>query len=500
MGNRMRAVSLIFGMCVAAACSLEPRLREPAPPVADVWPIPATTAAAVPATAPAVTPATTPVTTPATTPAATPAGKETAAADIGWRDFFVDKRLQALIAQALANNRDLRIAVLNVERARAMYRIQRAERLPNVSAAGIYTKQSIPAALSNGSPPSTYQSYEVSVGVAAFELDLFGRVNSLSHAALEQYLAQEESRRSAQLALIAEVAQAYLTLASDRELKRLASDTRKSQQDSFALAQRMHETGAASGLDLAQARTTVESARADEARYEGNVAQDLDALTLLVGVTPDPAMLPQGLDVELASLGPPPAGLPSSVLLRRPDVRATEHLLRAANANIGAARAAFFPTISLVGNAGSASEDLSGLFKSGTGAWTFAPQVTLPIFAGGALSANLDVAHTDRRIAIAQYERSIQAGFREVADALALSDTLVRERNADEALTDATLSAYEISQKRYHSGRDSYLNVLDSQRNDYSARQRLIAVRLAEQTNRVTLYKALGGGWLEKSR
>ena len=422
------------------------------------------------------------------------------AADIGWREFFADKRLQTLIAQALENNRDLRIAVLNVERARAMYRIQRAQQLPSVSASGVYTKQNIPSALSDGVPPSTYQSYEVSIGMAAFELDLFGRVNSLSHAALEQYLAQEESRRSAQLTLIAEVAQAYLTLASDRELTRLAADTLKSQQDSFALTQKLYETGAASGLDLAQARTTVESARADDARYEGNVAQDIDALTLLVGVTPDPALLPQGLDVELAMLSAPPAGLPSIVLLRRPDVRANEHLLRAANANIGAARAAFFPTISLVGNVGSASVELSGLFKSGTGTWTFAPQVTLPIFAGGALSANLDAAHTDQRIALAQYEKAIQSGFREVADALALSDTLVRERNADEALADATLSAYELSQKRYRAGRDSYLNVLDSQRSDYAARQRLIAVRLAEQSNRVALYKALGGGWREHSR
>jgi len=472
MIERMRAAPMVVGLCIAAACSLEPTYREPAPPISDVWPMPATM----------------------------PAGKETVEADIGWRDFFADKRLQALIAQALENNRDLRIAVLNVERARAMYRIQRAQQLPSVSASGVYTKQNIPAALSDGVPPSTYQSYEVSIGVAAFEIDLFGRVNSLTHAALEQYLAQEESRRSAQLSLIAEVAQAYLTLASDRELTRLAADTLKSQQDSFAMTQQLHETGAASGLDLAQARTTVESARADAARYEGNVAQDIDALTLLVGVTPDPALLPQGLDVELAILSAPPAGLPSSVLLRRPDVRANEHLLRAANANIGAARAAFFPTISLVGNVGSASVELSGLFKSGTGTWTFAPQVTLPIFAGGALSANLDAARTDQRIALAQYEKAIQSGFREVADALALSDTLVRERNADEALTDATLSAYELSQKRYRAGRDSYLNVLDSQRSDYAARQRLIAVRLAEQSNRVALYKALGGGWREHSR
>lgn len=466
MRSALAAVALLIG-----ACSMEPRYRAPPLPVPDAWPIPADT----------------------------PAAGQPGLGDVGWRDFFVDARLQSLIAQALANNRDLRVAVLNVVRARELYRIQRAQRLPAVEAAGNYTKQNLPPVLSDGLSSSVSQYYEASVGVAAFEIDLFGRVRSLSHAALEQYFAQEESRRSAQLSLVAEVANAYLTLASDRELQHLAADTLKSQQDSFALTQKLRETGAASGLDVAQARTTVEAARADAAHYDGNVAQDVDALTLLLGSSPDPAEFPAGLDVQVAILTAPPAGLPSTVLLRRPDVLATEHLLRAADANIGAARAAFFPTITLIGDVGSASEQLSGLFKAGSGTWSFAPQVTLPIFEGGKLVGNLGAARADQGIAIAQYEKAIQSGFREVADALALSGSLVRERAADEALADATSSAYQLSQQRYKAGRDSYLNVLDSQRSDYAARQRLIAVRLAEQSNRIALYKALGGGWREKS-
>jgi multidrug efflux system outer membrane protein len=419
---------------------------------------------------------------------------------VGWRDFFVDTHLQALIAQALANNRDLRVAVLNVESARAQFHIQRAALLPSINASGIFTRQKVPSALEEGFPSSIYQYYDVSAGVSAFEIDLFGRVRSLSHAALETYLSQEESRRGAQLSLIAEIADAYLTLAADRDLQRLAASTLRSQQDSYALTQRSYDAGGVSGLDLAEARTTVETARADAARFDGNVAQDIDALTLLVGASPDPAQLPQGLGSGIAGLGELPAGLPSSVLLRRPDVLAAEHTLRSANANIGAARAAFFPSIDLTANVGSASTQLSGLFTAGTGAWTFAPQVTVPIFEGGQLFGNLAAARAARGIALAQYEKSIQAGFREVADALALAASLVRQREAEQALTDATARAFQLSQQRHQAGRDSYLNVLDAQRSDYAAQQGLISVRLAEQQNRVALYRALGGGWLERSR
>ncbi|MGC2459864.1 MAG: efflux transporter outer membrane subunit [Steroidobacteraceae bacterium] len=475
-----------------SACTLEPRYRAPALPVPDQWPMPATTAAPADTTAASIAPAQ------SDSEAGTAAS--VAAWDIGWRDFFADSRLQQLIAQALANNRDLRVAVLNIEVARAQYRVQRANLLPAINASGGYTKEKLPAVVT-GLPYSITESYyQAGVGVSSFELDLFGRVRSLTHAALEQYLAQEQARRSAQLSLIAQVASAYLTLASDRELERLAQETLKSQEDSFRLTQKRHAIGAVSGLDLAQAQTTVESARADAARYEGNVAQDMDALGLLVGAPVDAALLPQDVDANAIGLKALPAGLPSTVLLRRPDVLQSEYVLRAASADIGAARAAFFPTISLTGAIGSASPALSSLFKSGTGTWSFTPQATLPLFHGGQLIGNLAIARTDRDIALAQYDKAIQSGFREVADALALTPTLERERRAQEALVDAARRAYDLSQQRYKAGTDSYLTVLDAQRSFYGAQQALIATRLAQQNNRVTLYKALGGGWQEHSR
>jgi outer membrane protein, multidrug efflux system len=475
-----------------SACTMEPRYRAPPLPVAEQWPIPATT--------PGATDASPMPTEAAQSPQEASTAASVAAWDIGWRDFFADARLQQLIGQALANNRDLRVAVLNIQLARAQYRVQRSNLLPAVNASGSYTKQKLPA-VETGLPFSITESfYQVGVGVSSFEIDLFGRVRSLTHAALEQYLAQEQARRSAQLSLIAQIADAYLTLASDRELQRLAQDTLKSQEDSFRLTQQRHAIGAVSGLDLAQAQTTVESARADAARYEGNIAQDIDALTLLVGAPVDAGLLPQDFDANTLGLNALPAGLPSTVLLRRPDVLQAEHQLRSASADIGAARAAFFPTISLTGSIGSASPALSGLFKSGTGAWTFTPQATLPLFHGGELIGNLSVARTNRDIALAQYEKAIQSSFREVADALALTPTLERERQAQEALVEASKRSYDLSQQRYKSGSDSYLAVLDAQRSYYGAQQGLIATRLAQQNNRVTLYKALGGGWQERSR
>jgi len=464
-------------------CTMEPRYHAPPLPVAPQWPIPATTAGAADS-AP-------------TTDAGPTAG--VAAWDIGWRDFFADAHLQQLIAQALANNRDLRVAVLNIQLARAQYRVQRSALLPAIDASGSFTKEKLPA-VETGLPYSVTESYwQAGVGVSSFELDLFGRVRSLTHAALEQYLAQEQARRSAQLSLIAQIANAYLTLASDRELQRLAQQTLKSQEDSFELTQKRHAIGAVSGLDLAQAQTTVESARADAARYDGNIAQDIDTLGLLVGAPVDAGLLPQDFAANTVGVAALPAGLPSTVLLRRPDVLQAEHQLRSASADIGAARAAFFPTISLTGSIGSVSPELSGLFKSGTGSWTFLPQATLPLFHGGELLGNLSVARTNRDIALAQYEKAIQSSFREVADALALTLTLERQRQAQEALVDASRHSYDLSQQRYKSGTDSYLSVLDSQRSYYAAQQGLIATRLAQQNNRVTLYKALGGGWQERS-
>ncbi|MBV6417483.1 MAG: Outer membrane protein OprM [Steroidobacteraceae bacterium] len=416
-----------------------------------------------------------------------------AVADIGWRDFFVDPDLETLIGLALANNRDLRVAVLNVERARAQYRIQRAARVPSIAASGTLTR-------SGGETLPVTEAVGVAAGVVDFEFDLFGRVRNLSQAQLQRYFAQEEARRAAQLSLIAEVANAWLTLGADRELQRVARETLGNREQALVLTKKRHDLGAVSELDVAQAETSVETARADLARYSGLVATDINALTLLAGAPIDPALLAAKVDPEVSGLGALPAGLPSEVLLRRPDIRQAERLLRAANANIGAARAAFFPSISLTGSVGYASDELSGVFDSGNRVWSFAPRVTLPLFTGGRNIANLKSATADRDIALAQYEKAIQAGFRDVADALALTHTLAEQKASQMALLAAATRADELSRVRYESGRDSYLVLLDSQRTLYGAQQALIAVQLAEQSNRIRLYQVLGGGWNENTR
>ncbi|HEY6640888.1 efflux transporter outer membrane subunit [Povalibacter sp.] len=470
--------------CISGCGILEPKLPEAEPAIPVEWPLPPTTLAPV-------------------VPASSTAPAEGAAADIGWRDFFVDQRLEELIARALENNRDLRVAVLNVESVRAQYRIQRASRVPWVNATGTLQRSGGSARLNPAGPGAgaglVTELYSVDLGIAGFELDLFGRVRNLSEAALQRYLAQEEVRRSAQLSLIATVANAYLTLAADQELLRVSLATLKTYEDSYALTDRRHQFGAVSGLDVHQARVEVEAARSDVAFFSGTVAQDTNALNLLIGAPVDATLLPETFDDSVTASSALPAGLPSEVLLRRPDVRQAEHVLRAANANIGAARASFFPSISLTGAIGTASTDLSDLFKGDSDTWNFTPSINLPIFQGGRLRANLDGAHAERDIALAQYERAIQGGFREVADALALTATLSAQRHAQEALVDAATSAERLSRARYEAGRDSYLVQLDAQRTLYSALQGLISTRLAEENNRVVLYQVLGGGWNERS-
>jgi len=505
--RRARATSVLLAAALfAGGCiSLEPKLQLPPAPIPTSWPIPATTADAGTAApdlgggAATNDPRGEAAASEVGGGAAAPdVGGGAAAPDIGWRDFFADERLEQLIALALEGNRDFRATVLNVARFRALYDIRRADRLPSVDGAATAARTRLPSAQTGGDP-ETVTSYSLEVGVTAYELDLFGRVRNLSHEALEQYFASDENRRGAQLALIAAVADGYLALAADRELQLLAEETVKSQEESFSLTEKRHELGAVSGLDLAQERTTVESARVDAARFEGEVARDLNALTLLVGGPIDPALLPERFDERVAAIAAPPPGLPSEVLLRRPDVLAAEHLLRAANASIGAARAAYFPRIALTAVAGRASDDLSDLFSGGNGSWSFIPQVTVPIFQGGRLRAGRRAAEIGRDIAVADYEGAIQTGFREVADALALDRSLGRQREAQQALADAASRAYELSRERYQAGRDSYLVALDSQRIRYGAQQGLIVIRLAEQRNRVELYRALGGGWKETS-
>jgi multidrug efflux system outer membrane protein len=449
-------------LALAAGCSLAPRYERPAAPVAARYPD-------------------------------APEAAGPAAAELGWRDLLGDARLQRLVALALEQNRDLRVAALNVELAAARHRIQRSELFPTVGArAGVEASGTFDG-------DEVAARYSVGAGVTAFELDLFGRIRSLKAQALEEYLATEEARRAAQLALVAEVAIQYLEQrALDEELA-LARRTLEAVTAATELTRRRFDAGQASELDVQTAAAQVQAARAEVARVTRQRALAENALVLLVG-QPLPADLPppQPLDGQpvLAEL---PAGLPSDLLARRPDVLAAEHTLRGANASIGAARAAFFPTISLTAFGGLASTALSSLFTAGAAGWTFAPQVTQPIFTGGRNEANLDAAHVRKRIEIARYERAIQVAFREVADALAGRAALEEQLEAQLARVEAEQRRYDISELRYRTGIESYLAVLTAQRDLYTAQQGLIDVRLARLANTVTLYKALGGGWRERT-
>lgn len=421
-----------------------------------------------------------------------------AAAEQGWRQFFRDPALQQLIESALVNNRDLRIAALNIEAYRAQYRIQRADLLPAVSADGSASRQRLPADVGQTGRAGISSQYSATLGVSAYELDLFGRVRSLSQQALETYLSSEEARRSTQISLVASVANAYLTWQADQALLGLAQDTLKAFEQSHQLTVRSNAIGVASALDLSQSRTSVESARVKLAQYQRLVAQDRNGLTLLLG-SGLPAELPasQALDADL--LSQVPSGLPSDLLQRRPDILEAEHLLKAANANIGAARAAFFPRISLTANAGSLSPDLSGLFSGGSGTWLLQPQISLPIFNAGSLRASLDYSKVQKDISVARYEKTIQTAFQEVADGLAARQTYHRQLQAQRDLVEANQDYYRLAERRYRVGIDSNLTFLDAQRSLFSAQQELIINRLAQLASEVNLYKALGGGWRERT-
>ena len=428
-----------------------------------------------------------------------PAADAPEAADIGWREFFADDCLRQVVALTLVNNRDLRVAALNIDKARAQYRVQNADLYPGVSATGSQSATRTADGLRVPGNPEISRQYSASIGVSAYELDLFGRVRSLGAQALQQFLATEEARRSTHISLVAEVANAYLTLGADQERLALAQSTLTSQSESYRLSQRSFEVGIMSALALRQAQTSVDTARVDVARYTAQVAQDRNALVLLVGSAVPAELLPANLADSLNALPDLPSGLPSTLLQRRPDMQQAEHQLKAANANIGAARAAFYPRISLTASAGSSSADLSDLFKSGSGTWTFLPQISLPIFEGGANRANLDIAKIGRDINVAQYEKAIQTAFREVSDALAQRSTVGDQLEAQQSLVNAMAESDQLSRARFSRGVDSYLTVLDSQRSLYSAQQNLIGMRLSRMSNRVTLYKVLGGGWSAQS-
>lgn len=414
------------------------------------------------------------------------------AADMPWREFFPDERLKAIIETALENNRDLRLAALNVERARVLYRVQRTELLPKIYGNAGGGKERIPADISGTGSSTTVEQYSVGLGITSWEIDFFGRIRSLEQQALEQFLSTEQAHRSFQIVLISEVARAYLTLAADRENLKLSRSTLDSQQAAYDLIRRRYEVGIATELDLRQAQTRVETSRVDVARYTQLEAQDANALNLLTGSPVPAGLLPDYLN----DINPPRDILlkvSSEVLLNRPDVLQAENLLKAANANIGAARAAFFPRITLTTAVGTASDDLSDLFTSGTSAWNFSPRISLPIFDPRTWSA-LKTSKVDRKIALAGYEKAIQTAFREVADALAHRGTVGDQLEAQQSLVDATAETYRLSNARYDKGVDNYLSVLDAQRSLYASQQGLITVSLARFTNRVNLYAVLGGG------
>jgi multidrug efflux system outer membrane protein len=471
MRSAARAAALA-AVPLVAACSLAPRYHRPAAPVAAEW----EPGAAGPP------------------PSAAPPTSE-----LGWRDVFGDPRLQALVALALENNRDLRVAALNVERTRAQYRIERADQLPSVDAAASASRQRVPADLSPAGRALTTTSYTVGAAVTAFELDLFGRVRSLSAAALEELFATEEARRSAHLSLVGAVATQYLALRSLDDQIALARATLETVQASYDLTGRSYDAGRTSELDLRTAEAQVQTARFNLSAAELQRGRAERALVLLVGAPLQGDLPPaEPLDAQrvVADL---PAGVPSDVLQRRPDVLAAEHALRAANARIGAARAAFFPSISLTAFGGKASAELSGLFDPGADTWSFAPRITLPIFAGGALRASLDAAEVRKSVEIARYEGAVQAAFREVADALAARAELDVQLQAQEARVAAEQRRYQLSDLRYRKGVDSYLVVLTAQRDLFAAQQQLILSRLARLSNLVDLYRALGGGWIERT-
>jgi multidrug efflux system outer membrane protein len=458
-------IGIAFGL---GGCTLTPKYTRPDAPVPADWPRGAAyqdnkTAAGVPT-----------------------------ASELKWQEFFTDEKLQKIITTALKNNRDLRLAVLNVERARALYGIQRAELLPSVNAVDSMSRQRVPADLSTTGKAMTVEQYGVNLGIISWEIDFFGRIRSLKDRALEEYLATEQAGRSAQILLVSAVANAYLAVAADRENLKLAESTLETQQAAYHLIRRRCDVGLASELDLRRAQTQVDTAKGDVARYMQVAGQDENVLNLLVGSSAPSELLP----TELGSVTPPreiSPGTPSEVLLRRPDILAAEHRLKATNANIGAARAAFFPRISLTTAIGTASAELSGLFKTGSDTWSFAPQIVLPIFDARTWSA-YDATKIDREIAVAQYEKAIQTAFREVADALAVRGTVDQQLSAQQSLVIAVAETYRLSNARYTKGIDSYLGVLDAQRSLNAARQGLIVLRLVRLSNMVTLYKVLGGG------
>ena len=460
---------MVGAAALLSGCSMVPLYERPAAPVAPDWPAGTATVADAESTV--------------------------AAADIPWQDFIGDARLRELIALSLQNNRDLRVAVLTIEQARAQYQIRRADQLPSLSAGVSGSRQ--PKADGSGDSASAYSA---GLTLASWEIDFFGRVASLKEAALAQFFATQEARNAVQTSLVASVANAWLSLQTNTELLEVTLRTLNTREDSLRLNQLRFDQGVTSALDLRQAQSLTAAARATLAQQQRLRALDANVLTLLVGqpIPPQllaaaPAAQQEGSPALLADV---PAGVPSDLLMRRADIRQAEQQLVAANANIGAARAAFFPRIALTAGFGTASSSLSGLFSSGSWGWTLAPQALLPIFDAGRNQAGLDSAQAGRAMAVAQYEKAIQVAFREVSDALAGRATLDDEVRAQQDQANAEADRFRLADLRYRNGVSSYLDVLDAQRALFATQQALARTQLAQRQNQVELYKALGGGWV----
>jgi multidrug efflux system outer membrane protein len=467
--NKSFIISSITLLAALTACSLEPAYEQPPAPIAATFPS-GDSYSSLP-----------------TTP--------TRVAELKWQDFFTDPKLKKTIELALNNNRDLRVAIANIEAAQAQYRIQRSELFPTIDAgaSATYSRQQV-ASPTGAVVDENEKQYTTSVGVTSYELDLFGRIRSLSDSELELYLATEEARRTTQISLIAGVASDYVTLNDDMAQLAAAKADLVSSQTSLDITRARLNAGVADQLDVSQADTVVQQARASVAQYTTTVATDKNALDLVVGATVPPELLPDGNSDQKMVLEVLPVGINSDVLLTRPDILKAEHTLKSANAQIGAARAAFFPTISLTGSVGTTSVALSQLFKGPAAVWSYGPSISMPIFDGGYNEATLAYDKAERNVDIAQYEKAIQTAFSEVANALARRGTIAEEISADQALVDAAATSLKLSTARYKQGSDTYLNVLLAQRTLYSAQQTLISIRLTQATNLVTIYKTLGGG------
>lgn len=456
---------LAFG-ALLSGCTLMPTYERPPSPVSNSWPRIPTQSTAT----------------------------NTAAADIAWNDFFEDPPLQKLIGLALENNRDLRIAALRVEQSRSLYRIRRAELFPGVEAGASGVRQKISGAVTAFDGGAVLTTYSLDVG-AAYEVDLFGRVRSLKRGALERYFAADEARKSVQIALISEVAAHYLTLLRYRQAKAIGQQTLDSVQASFDLNKRRFEAGTAAELELQTAAAQVQIARVNISGYAQLLAESENAFVLLIGQPLPPDIFSGQTLGQQHLLTNLPAGLPAEVLQRRPDVLAAEHSLKAAHADIGAARAAFFPRILLTGSGGTASAKLTDLFTGPSATWSFSPQITVPIFEFGGTRSKLDVSKIARKIEIATYEKVIQTAFREVADALAVHSILDDRIRAQELLLRAQQKRFDLTNARFRQGVDSYVNVLLAQQDLYAAQQNLLQFQTARLLNAVMLYRSLGGGW-----